>query len=260
CRPRQSSCGHLARWWLVVAVVEVQVPPGQIHVVHDHAQDGSAGHQQPIARLADQPARGAVPLHHEHHGVDLPREHHGIRHRQHGRRIDDQEVVSSLPVLAAPAEGGARVRLATVLPSAASALVTRTTLGGAPRAVKRTAVRRLRKASATCDHGSCTTTSSPRPSSLSVVPSPLLAAAPSPLLEASSRRAWRPRAVPRRAWSKLGMVASVGSRSSSSTSWGLLTLWSKYSQAKAAPTASTSPASAPRTRLSGTFGLLGRRG
>src|SRR5213592_2999837 len=77
---------------------------------------------------------------------------------------------------------------------------------------------------------------------------------------AGSPRAWRARAVARRASAKLGMTASVGSRSSPSTSWRLLTLWSKYSQPKAAPTASTSPASTPRVRSRGMFGLLACRG
>src|SRR5207247_7938737 len=81
----------------------------------------------------------------------------------------------------ASASAVARLRLPTVLPSAATALVTTITLGGAPRAVKRTAVRRLRNASATCDHGSRRRTRSLWPSSsVSLVPFPLLAA-PFPL-------------------------------------------------------------------------------
>src|SRR2546423_13497775 len=54
----------------------------------------------------------------------------------------------------------ARFTDVTVLPSLAPALVSRITFGGAPAAEKRTAVRRLRKASAAGERGSCSITTS----------------------------------------------------------------------------------------------------
>src|SRR5207253_4075674 len=69
----------------------------------------------------------------------------------------------------------ARLRLLTVFPSLAPALVTRISLGGAPGAEKRIAVRRERNASAAGDRGSRRTTSSPpNPFDAPVVPGPLL--------------------------------------------------------------------------------------
>src|SRR5207249_12100353 len=102
----------------------------------------------------------------------------------------------------------ARFTDVTVLPSLAPALVSRITFGGAPAAEKRTAVRRLRKASAAGERGSCSMTTS----GLHPPPLPFVTGATA-LLAAPAERG---RA--RRARAKLGIVASVGSWRKPSTS------------------------------------------
>ena len=112
----------------------------------------------------------------------------------------------------------ARFTDVTVLPSLAPALVSRITFGGAPAAEKRTAVRRLRKASAAGERGSCSiTTSGLHPPTF---PFATGATAALPFAAIERGRA-------RRASAKLGIVASVGSCRNPSTSSLLFTLLSK---------------------------------
>ena len=77
----------------VVAVVEVEIAPAEIDVVDDGAEQMRVRLNELIAGAPDELARRVVALHDLHHAVDLARQHDRVGHRQHRRRVEDDEVV-----------------------------------------------------------------------------------------------------------------------------------------------------------------------
>src|SRR5207245_10647845 len=64
----------------VVAAVEVEIAPAEVHVVDDGAEDLRARVRELIAGAAHELARRVVTLHHEHDAVGLPPEQCGVGH------------------------------------------------------------------------------------------------------------------------------------------------------------------------------------